>query len=295
MLLFIIVAYLLFPISNSIIQLLLLGALVGGFYALIATGLSLIFGVLKVINVAHGALCILAAYFCYWVWIFGADLILSMFFTMVLMLILGLALYLTIYRKAMKVGIDPSLFVSFGLSIALEALMSLLWGADIRGVQSSYIKLLNLGGISIPFMLLLDMTLATAVLCALYLFLKKTLVGKAIRACAQDWEAISLMGINVKFIQSVAFILAFAMIGISGSLLAATYAFDPFSGSIYLIRSLIVATLAGDKLIYLTFGGIMLGCGEVFVSYFFGGAYRNAATSFLFIMILLIRGLRSSR
>src|SRR5574341_1971486 len=184
-------------------QQLILGLLVGGLYGLAAAGLSLTFGVLRVLNVAHGELLMLGGYGTFWLFtLWQIDPFVSLLGVAPAMFALGLALYWALFQFVVKaheeVRIKNSLLIGFGLSLVLHALAIRLWTADERAVTTAYAgAVIRLWGLTIPLLRLSSRVFAFAILTALHLFLAEARWGRAIRATAEDWEAAALMGIPV--------------------------------------------------------------------------------------------------
>ena len=184
-------------------QQLILGLLVGGLYGLAAAGLSLTFGVLRVLNVSHGELLMLGGYGAFWLFnLWQIDPFLSLVAVGPAMFVLGLLLYWTLFQFVVKahedIRIKNSLLIGFGLTLILHTLAIRLWTADERAVTTAYAgAVVRIGAFAIPLVRLTSLVLAFAILTALHLFLAKARWGRAIRATAEDWEAAALMGIPV--------------------------------------------------------------------------------------------------
>src|SRR6266508_3933551 len=205
-------------------QQLILGLLVGGLYGLAAAGLSLTFGVLRVLNVAHGELLMLGGYGTFWLFtLWKIDPFVSLLAVAPAMFVLGLCLYWALFQFIVKADeetrIKNSLLIGFGLTLVLHALAIRLWTADERAVTTAYAgAVLRLGGLAVPWLRLSSLVFAFAILTALHLFLAKARWGRAIRATAEDWEAAALMGIPVGKTYLLAFALGTALAGIAGGL-----------------------------------------------------------------------------
>lgn len=277
-------------------QQLLLGVLVGGLYGLAAAGLSLTFGVLRVLNVAHGELIMIGGYATFWLFtLWGVDPFVSLLAVAPVLFLLGLFLYAALFRFVVKaeeeLRIKHSLLIGFGLTLILHTLAIHLWTADERAVTAQYAgAALRLAGVSIPLLRLSSVVLAFALLSALHVFLWKTRWGRAIRATAEDWQAAALMGIPVGRAYLLAFALGTALAGVAGSLVSVSYSISPAIGLEWTLKSLIVIVLAGLGSPLGTFaGGILLGVAESASVLFLGGPYREVVGLMLFLTILLAR------
>ena len=277
-------------------QQLILGVLVGGLYGLAAAGLSLTFGVLRVLNVAHGELLMLGGYGTFWLFtLWQIDPFLSLLGVGPALFVLGLVLYWTLFQFVVKaheeVRIKNSLLIGFGLTLVFHTLAIRLWTADERAVTTAYAgAVVRIGAFAIPLVRLSSLVLAFAILTALHLFLTKARWGRAIRATAEDWEAAALMGIPVGRTYLLAFALGSALAGIAGGLVSVSYSISPSIGLEWTLKALIVVVLAGLGSLFGAFaGGILLGVAEATSAVFLGGTYREVVGLVLFLMILLVR------
>jgi len=277
-------------------QQLILGLLVGGLYGLAAAGLSLTFGVLRVLNVAHGELIMLGGYGTFWLFtLWKIDPFVSLIAVAPAMFLLGILLYWALFQFVVKAHeetrIKNSLLIGFGLTLVLHALAIRLWSADERAVTTAYAgAVLRLGGLVVPWLRLTSLLFAFAILAALHLFLAKARWGRAIRATAEDWEAAALMGIPVGKTYLLAFALGTALAGIAGGLVSVSYAISPSIGLEWTLKALVVIVLAGLGSLFGSFaGGIILGLAEAMSVVFLGGPYREVVGLILFLLVLVVR------
>ena len=277
-------------------QQLLLGLLIGGLYGLAAAGLSLVFGVLKVLNVAHGELIMLGGYGTFWlVTLLGLDPFASLALVLPLALAGGLALYWALFgfvvRADEETRVKNSLLIGFGLALALHALAVRLWTADERAVVTPYGgAVLGVGGLSIPLVRLLSLALAFALIAALHLLLRHWRWGKAIRATAEDWQAALLAGIDVRRAYLLAFAIGTGLAGAAGTLVSIGYSISPSIGLEWTLKALIVVVLAGLGSMLGTFvSGLFLGVAEAASAAAFGGPYREVAGLVIFVLVLVLR------
>ena len=278
------------------LQQLVLGVLLGSLYGLAAAGLSLVFGVLRVLNVAHGELIMLGGYAAFaLVAILGLDPFLALLLIIPLGGALGAVLYGGLFRFIVRHGeetrIKNSLLVGFGLALTLQGLAVRLFTADERSITTVYRgRSLALGGVVFPLGRLLNFVVALALIALLHQFLQRARWGQAIRATAEDWEAASLLGIDVRRAYTLAFAIGTALAGTAGTLISLGYSISPSIGLEWTLKALIVIVLAGLGSAFGTFaGGIVLGCAEAVSAVVFGGAYREVVGLLLFFCVLVAR------
>ena len=279
-----------------LLQQLLLGLLLGGLYGLAAAGLSLVFGVLKVLNVAHGELIMLGGYATFWLFaLLGVDPFLSLFLVLPGAAVLGAALYVALFGFVVRLDeetrIKNSLLVGFGLALALHAGAVWVWTADERSVSVRYAGgTLGVGGLVLPVGRLLSLGVALLLIAALHLFLTRARWGQAIRAAAEDWEAAVLLGIDVRRAWLLAFAIGTALAGAAGTLVSVGYSISPAIGLEWTLKALIVIVLAGLGSALGTFaGGLVLGVAEAASAVAFGGPYREVVGLLIFFCVLLVR------
>jgi len=271
------------------------GILNGALYGLVALGLSLVFGVMNYLNVAHGGLIMLASYVT--LLIFSSlhiDPFLSILLVTPAFFVIGMVLFKALFQSLMKFTetekIKNSLLISFGLLLIFPNLAILLWTADERAVTTAYTgKVIQLLGVRLPYIGLGGVALAIIVIIALHLFLTRTYFGKAIRAVSLDHEAATLMGINVNKVCLVSFSIGFALAGIPG-VLTSLNAFNPAISFELTNKALIVLILAGFGSIKgVLLGGVLLGAIEAASVYLVGTPYREVFGLILFVLILMFR------
>lgn len=275
---------------------LVMGVLLGGLYSVIALGLSLVFGVVKEINIAHGDLVILGSYFGYVAMtVLGIDPILSLVIGMPLLFGIGFVIQKYLLNRAFRISMDATLIIAFGISIILQNTYQLLWTPLSRGLATSYtLTSFSFGPIHIPLTYFLNFIVAIIVMLLLREFLRRTYLGRAIRAAAQDRKAAHLMGINTDQIYAYTFGIAAALAAVAGIFLGLTFSFTPVSGMYFLIIALGIVVLGGLGSIVGTFvGGIAFGLAQTLGGYFFGLAAQMlvAYVMVLVVMALIPRGI----
>lgn len=280
----------------SLGQSLYYGIVIGALYGVGASGISLIFGVMRFLNLSHGALIITGAYASYWIFtLLGFDPFLSIPLSMAVVFIVGLLLYLGIFGRFAKFGIEPrirnSLLVGFALLVAFDNLLVLLFTADERSITTAYSgQVFEFFGLRLSFTGLIGLALSIILVIALNLFLNKTYFGKSIRATSQDYETASLMGINVWRTFMISFAIGASMAAVAGTILGTSYAFTPNIGQPWTLKSLIVMVLAGvGNVGGVMYAGLLLGVVEAMSVYVFGAPYKEVVGLVLFILVILFR------
>jgi len=281
---------------ESFAQTLVFGVFVGGIYGIAAMGLALVFGVLKIMNIAHGELLMLGGYVSFWVFTtWGMDPFVSLLVTIPALFLIGLLLDRVVYRHIVTLRgeekIKNSMLVSFGLTLVIQNLAQWGFTADERAIQVAYTGTgLNLFGIILPYTRLGSFAVAIAVTLLLHVFLRRTYYGKAILATAEDWEAAELTGINIHRIYMMTFALGASLAAIAGTFVTITYGISPSIGIIWTLKALVVVVLAGTGSILGAFpAGILLGVVEAVSGAFIGSTYREVIGLVIFVLVLILR------
>lgn len=282
--------------SQLILQSIVSGVLVGGMYGLVALGLALAFGVLKVLNVAHGELLMLggyASFFAFTVW--GLDPFVSLPLVFVVMFGFGVLLYLTLFRFVTRTEIHTriknSLLISFGLVLVLQAMAVRFFTADERTISTTYsLEAFTIGPVRVPMVRLAGLVVAIIAALALEWLLSRTRFGRALRATSEDWTRAALAGIDVRRVYLIAFAISAALAAIAGSMVSLGYSVSPSIGLGWTLKALIVVVLAGlGSMRGIVVAGIFLGLVESLASVWIGGRYREVAALVLFLVILSFR------
>lgn len=250
---------------NQILQ----GVLLGGYYALIACGLSLMFGVLRVINLAHGSLAVVAAYL---LWQLAEQWEISPFLGLLIvvpvMALLGWLLHVTILERSLRSGQLVPLLSTFGLAVVIDNLLFETFSADTRSLAPD-IGDLAFGSLDLSVdvaagqLALLTFAVAVALLVGLHVLLSYTSAGRAIRATTEDAEAAELVGINSRQVYAIAAAIALATVAIAGAFLGMRATFDPYAGSQQLIFAFEAIVIGGAGSLWGTlWGGIALGVAQ---------------------------------
>lgn len=284
----------------EILQSLLNGVLLGGLYAVIGIGMSLIFGIMGLTNLAHGDLIITGTFVCMAVAAqFVGNLWLSLLVTIGVMTIVGFLIQHFLVNRMLDKGAEPALLVTFGVSICLSNALLLLFGADARSIQSSIMSanVIKTEFYSISAVYLLDFIAAIIVIFSLHCLLKYTYFGRAIRATSDEIGSAELVGVNTKKIYSYTMCLAMVSAAVAGLLVGMTFIFYPSTGTQYLIIAFGVVVIGGmGSLVGTLLGGIILGLAQLLGAHFFGAGYQLLAGYLVLLIILTIKpeGLLSS-
>jgi branched-chain amino acid transport system permease protein len=274
---------------NTIVQ----GLLVGGLYAMFAAGLSLIFGVMRLVNLAHGDLTVLAGYVAYVIIsATGINPFLAILLVVPIMAALGYALQRALLNRTLGEDILPPLLVTFGLSVIIQNGLLEGFSADSHRLAAGPIEVASLnlgGGLYIGALPLLQFVLAVAVIWGLHLLFFKTALGRAFRAVSDDQEVARLMGLNNRHIYGLAMALSLAIVGLAGVLLAIRSNFDPSMGPSRLIFGFEAVIIGGLSSLWGTLaGGIILGVVQALGASIDPG-YQVLAGHLAFLLVLAFR------
>lgn len=278
--------------TTVILQSFVSGILMGGIYALAAAGLTLIFGVMKIINFAHGALMMLGMYITYWVFvILGIDPYLSILMSMPSLFLIGALLQRFLINFIIDAPEYNQLLLTLGIALVLENLALIIWSPDTRTLDVSYVvKVFSVGSVKISFTRLMACLFSLIMIGALYLFLKKTDMGKAIRAVSVERDGAELLGMNVKKLYYISFGLGAACVGGAGSMITPFYYISPHVGEAFLIKAFVVVILGGMGSIGgVLVGGLIIALGESLGALFMPGSLKLVVTFVIFIGVLLLR------
>jgi branched-chain amino acid transport system permease protein len=285
---------------TEFVQSIVLGLLIGGTYALLASGLTLIFGVMGVINIAHGAFLILAAFVTYSIWTAtGLDPLVSVLFTTPMMFCFGWLLYRGTVEHVRGAHVSSSVLLTFALALVIEGAMGLIWGNTSHSVRPSYVnESFTIGEIFLPKAQVYGGALAIVVLTGLYLILTRTWLGRAIRASAVNPSGAALVGVNVSAVAALTFGVGVAAAGAGGSIVSVLYPFLPGSHYQWIARLLGIIVLGGmGSLPGAVVGALLLGIAETLTVAYISPAWATAVPYLFIFVVLLVRpqGLMGSR
>ena len=274
----------------DLLQVVISGLLLGGVYALFAAGMNMIFGVLRVINLAHGELMMLGAYTTFWLYaLAGVNPLLSIPVSALLMFSLGAVIERTMIERVVGQPLLSSLLLTFGLSTLFMGIALLLWTANFRSVP--YLTgSVNLFGLNLSQTRLVAFAVAVAVTGLTFGFLRFTTFGKAIRATAQNAEVAQVCGINVGRVRLVTFALGSAMAAVAGSLIAMIFTVSPEMGRVFIGRAFAIVVLGGlGSFIGAFIGALVLGVVETLAAYFTDTQLAEGVSYAVLVLVLLLR------
>jgi len=274
---------------NIIIQ----GVLVGGLYAMFAAGLSLIFGVMRLVNIAHGDLIVLAAYFALvTTQTLGVDPLTSLLIVVPLMAVIGYTLQWFVLNRTLGDDLLPPLLVTFGLSVIIQNALQQVFTADPQKLNAGTIEVASfrlIEGVSIGLLPLLQFVLAVVVIGALQLIFYRTALGRAFRATADNPSVAQLMGLDNRHVFALAMALSLAVVAIAGVLLAVRTNFDPATGPARLIFGFEAVIIGGLGSLWGTLaGGIVLGVAQAIGAKLDPG-WQILAGHLTFLLVLALR------
>ena len=274
------------------LQSVLSGVLVGGVYALIGVGLTIIFGVMRVINFAHGELLMMGMYL---TWVLfstlGLDPYLALALTAPALFLWGAFLQKVFVNRVLNALPQNQILLTIGLGLIMSNTVMLIYTSDYRILTTSYSSSSFLvGDLSVSKPLLYSFLVTAAITAALAWFLLRTDTGQAIRATAQDREAAQLMGINVQFTSVLAFGIGSALAGAAGALISPTYYIFPQVGSAFTLKAFVIVVLGGmGSIVGATLGGIIIGVTESLAAIYVASGLKELVVFVLFLGLLLFK------
>jgi branched-chain amino acid transport system permease protein len=274
------------------LQSLISGILIGGVYALIGIGLTIIFGVMRVINFAHGDIMMIGMYLTYSLFtLAGIDPFASIVITIPLMFLFGAFLQKVFINRMQGALPQNQILLTIGLGLIMSNTMMLAYTSDYKILSTGYSSSsFNIAGISISTPLAISFLITAAITAMLYWFLLKTDTGQAIRATAQDREAAQLMGINVKWMSILAFGMGSALAGTAGALISPTYYIFPQIGSTFTLKAFVITVLGGmGSIVGATIGGVIIGVAESMSAVYISSGWKDVVVFVLFLLVLLFK------
>lgn len=278
--------------SSLMMEALVAGVLLGGVYVLAALGLNIIYGVLDIINFAHGAMMMIGMYISYYLFTLGGvDPYLSVAITGPALFVLGMLVYRYLLEPMRSRGIQNQFLVTVGLALFLTNLAQVLFSPDYRTLQPSYSNTVwMMGDFSIPITRIWTFLVAMAAALALLLLFRFSRWGKAIRAVAQSQDGAALCGINVRKVYTVAFGLGSLCVGIAGAAVTPIFYIAPPVGDVFNIASFVVVVLGGlGSMGGAVIGGIILGIAVSLGAILLPGSLKEVLMLGVFLLVLLVR------
>ncbi len=280
------------PSGHELATAIVTGILLGGLFAVTALGLSLVFGVMRLINLVHGELVILGAYLAFEISTHASiDPLVTLIAVVPAVMLLGYPVQRLLLTPVMRSGPEPALLTTFGLSIIAQNVFILIFSGDTRSLTASYsTSSLSLAGLHIPTIYVISFAFALVLCGGAHLLLQRTAAGRAVRASAEDAEAAAVMGIDIRRVYALIYAVAAGCAAVGGVLAGLTFSFDPSSGTTYLLTGFAVVVLGGLGNVKGTFyGGLLLGLIESVGASFFGDGYRDFIGFLAFLIILGVR------
>lgn len=276
---------------TMLIQVVLNGLLLGSIYSLISIGLTLIFGVMKIINFAHGEFLMLGMYFFYWMYtLFKIPFPALLVMTPLFLFVVGIFIQKILINPVLEAPEINQLLLTAGLLTSMQNLAIMLWTSNYRSVNLPFEKPIHLGFISISSLRLMSCVVSLITSLVFFIILKRTDIGRAIRATAQSRKAALLMGINVNRIYILTFGVGSALVGIAAALITPIYWVFPTVGTYFGLIAFVVVTLGGlGSVEGAFFGGLIIGISEALAGALIGAEYQQVFAFVIFILILLFK------
>lgn len=274
------------------LQIVMTGILLGGIYAVISIGLSLIFGVMRIINFAHGEFLMISMYGAFWAFqLLDLHPYVSAVIVAPVAFVIGALIYKTLIHPAMKRGASVVVLATVGLSLVLQNLALFLWKSDFRTVPVPIAGMnVQIGSIYIPLSSLVAFIVASLITIILWTFLNKSQVGRSIRATTQDKQAAQLMGINVQKTFLLTFGLGSALVAVGGSLITPIFTIFPAIGVNMVMLCFVIVVLGGlGSIPGAWLGGIIIGLIDAIAGYYFSAEIKQILFFVIFIAIMIIK------
>lgn len=277
---------------DLLLQVLVNGILQGGLYAIVALGLALVWGVLNIVNLSHGAFIMLGAYISWYSfqWL-HLDPFLGLPLTAVLMFIVGYAIQRGILNLIVRSPMFNTLLITFGLEVVITYLAQLAFSADFRTINPSYSgHNITMLGVTIPLVRLAACAMAIVLTLAMWYFLLHTRLGRAIRATAQNLSAARLYGVEPRHLYAVTFGLGLALAGAAGGLYGTVSQINPYIGATLTAKSFAIAIIGGlDTPLGVIAGGLILGLIEALTALYIGPTFADVASFGVLVLVLIVR------
>jgi len=277
------------PIFN--VQLLLNGLTVGAVFALVAYGLALVWGVTSIKNLAQGDFVMAGGYGAYLFWKHGINPLYSVVPTAIVMFVLGWILYRLVIRRVIQLDLFTSLLATFGMAIVIQQSLNLAFGADVRTARSGLPEIQMFGNmVTVSEIRLVSFGLCVLLAIAMVLYMKRSRMGQAIRATAQDPRAARVLGVNTDRVYALTFSINAAICGAAGALVAMIWVIEPFYGIAYSVRAFVIVTAAGlGNLPGVILAALGLGVLEQYSGFILGAQLQQATVVSLLLVVLIWR------
>ncbi len=284
-----------FPIVN--LKIIIDGIMIGALFALAAYGLALVWGVMNVKNLAQGDFVIAGGYVAWWMAQKGIHPLLGVPAAFIIMWGIGWVIYKLVIARVIERDLFTSLLATFGLAIMMAQILNLMFGSDTQSIDLGYATLHFADGlIDVPISKLIGVCMALALAAGVIIFMKRSRMGQAIRATAQDARAARVLGIDTEKVYAFTFSLNSAICGAAGAIIVMAWVIQPFYGITYSIRAFVIVTAAGlGNLPGVIAAGLGIGAAEQYGSHIFGIGYQQAIAVLLLLLVLMIRLLLQRR
>ena len=279
-------------------QILINGILLGGLYGLMGLGMALVWGVLNIVNLAHGALIMLGGYAVYYLFtLAGIDPLVALPIAMVGLFVFGWLLQRFVLNLIVRSALLNTLLITFGLNVVITYLAQYLFSADFRTINPSYAGAnVTVGGITIPLLLLASFVIAIVLAAALWLVLNRLPLGRAIRATSHNLVAARLYGVDPRTIYAITFGIGAALAGAAGGLYGITSHLTPYIGATLTAKSFVIAIIGGlSNPFAIILGGIVVGVAESLAALYLGATYTDVISFGLLLLVLVLRSSRTLR
>jgi len=279
--------------AELLVQTAVNGLLIGFVFSLVAVGLTLIFGMMEIVNFAHGEFLMMAMYASFWMWsLFALDPLVSLPISTLALVLLGIATYKLIIKRILNAPMLAQIFATFGLMVFLRSLAQFLWTPNFRVIQHSMVSdgRLELGGIFLGLPQLVAAAGAVISFAFIYWFVERTETGRALMATAEDRDAASLMGINSDRMFTLAWAIGSGCVGVAGALLSTFYYIQPEVGAVFGLTTFVVVALGGFGSIPGAFiAGLLVGLVQVMAGLFIAPSIKFAVVLAIYLLVVLLR------
>ena len=288
---------LIFQVPILMVQASMDGILLGILFALIAYGMALQWGVMNIINIAQGELVILGGYIAYTMYMMGIHPAFGVIVSPIIMFFIGWLLYKLVICRVVDRDLFISILATFGISILTQQLMNFIFGADVVVAQSNFGTTMFFEGlVTLPNAKIFSAIVSVVFAIGLVMYMRKSKLGRAIRATAQNARAAKILGVDTEKVYAATFGINAALCGVAGSLITITFTLHPYVGLPYTVRSFMIVIVAGlGNLPGVALSGMGLGVFEEFADYILGTEFRIGAVFMLLVFILVYRRFILSR
>ena len=278
---------------GTLLQIIFWGLYAGCIYILLATGLNLIFGVMKIVNFAHGEFLMIGAYITATVFLVtGFNPYVLLVVSMLALVAIGAVVERLCFRPILGTSKLNEIFLSIGLIYIFTNSAAMIWGDEWQSIKSPYSGItVPIGSLNVPLDYIIIIITTAAILCGLYVFLKKTKTGREMRATSQNRKGAMLVGINVERMDIMSFGIGCALAAAAGTLwVVSGQVFNPYMGSIPAVKAFAIIILGGlGSIPGAIIGGLIYGIAENGAAYFLGGVWKDAISFIILIVVLVLR------